>query len=158
MPKIELVNCHLTNSTIVCTGDARVGGLIGWTSGYNNQNDGPVDCNVTIKNCSVEDSNITANGSVGGIIGHAGANPATYHTVENCVVKNTNITSTDVGTWRNGVIVGTANVGEVTITNCTSTNNTVTQKNATNPNHELYGRFVPGNTGKLTINGVQITN
>lgn len=158
MPKIELVNCHLTNSTIVCTGDARVGGLIGWTSGYNNQNDGPVDCNVTIKNCSVENSSITANGSVGGIIGHAGANPATYHTIENCVVKNTKITSTDVGTWRTGVIVGTANVGEVTITNCTSTDNTVTQKNATNPSHELYGRFVPVNTGKLVIDGDQITN
>ena len=35
MPKIELNNCHLTDSTITSTGGARVGGLIGWTSGYN---------------------------------------------------------------------------------------------------------------------------
>ena len=33
MPRIELDNCHLKNSKIVSTGDARVGGLIGWTSG-----------------------------------------------------------------------------------------------------------------------------
>lgn len=160
MPRIELSNCHLTNSTIVSKGGARVGGLIGWTSGYNVSGNGPVDCNVIIKNCSVESSNITANGSAGGIIGHAGNNPATYHTIEGCKVENTNITSTDAATWRTGVIVGTANVGEVTITNCTSTNNTAKQESATetNPNHELYGRFVPGNTGKLTINGVQITN
>ena len=36
MPKIELVNCHLTNSTITSTAGARVGGLVGWSSGYNN--------------------------------------------------------------------------------------------------------------------------
>lgn len=161
MPKIELVNCHLTNSTIVCTGDARVGGLIGWTSGYDNQNNGAVDCNVTIKNCSVENSSITAKGAAGGIIGHAGANPATYHTIEGCKVTNTKITSTAANgkSWRIGVIVGTANVGEVTISSCTSTNNTLTQENASNPNHELYGRFVPsGANGKLVIDGVTITN
>ena len=43
MPKIELDNCHLTNSKITSTGGARVGGLIGWTSGYNKKDDGPVD-------------------------------------------------------------------------------------------------------------------
>ena len=47
MPKIELDNCHLTNSAITSTGGARVGGLIGWTSGYNKQDDGPVDTYIT---------------------------------------------------------------------------------------------------------------
>ena len=158
MPKIELVNCHLTNSTITSTAGARVGGLVGWTSGYNNPNDGPVDTYVTITNCSVENCEITSNGSVGGIIGHAGANPATYHSITGCTVKNTQLHSTDNGGWRVGVVVGTANVGEVTISNTTSTGNTLVQDGKTAPagQSELYGRFVPGTTGKLTIDGVAI--
>lgn len=159
MPKIELNNCKLTNSTITSTAGARVGGLIGWTSGYNNPNDGPVNTYITIKNCSVENCEITAKGSVGAIIGHAGANPATYHTIEGCTVSNTKLTSTDDGGWRVGVVVGTANVGEVTITGTTSSDNTLTQNGKTAPaGHELYGRFVPGDTGKLIIDGVAVVN
>ncbi len=158
MPKIELNNCHLTNSKITSTGGARVGGLIGWTSGYNNPNDGPVDTYITIENCSVENCEITANGSVGGIIGHAGANPATYHTIENCSVKNTELISTDDGGWKVGVVVGTANVGEVTIKNITESGNTLTQTDKTAPEGQskLFGRFVPGTKGKLTIDGISI--
>ena len=88
MPRIELVNCHLTNSTISSTGGARVGGLIGWTAGYNKQNDGPVDTYISIRNCSVESCSITAKGSVGGLIGHAGGNPATYHDIADCKLVN----------------------------------------------------------------------
>ena len=157
MPKIELNNCKLTNSTITSTGGARVGGLIGWTAGYNNPNDGPVDTYITIKNCSVESCTITAKGSVGAIIGHAGNNPATYHTIEDCTVSNTKLNSTDDGGWRVGVVVGTANVGEVTITGTTSSGNTLTQTGKTAPaGHELYGRFVPGDTGKLIIDGATV--
>ena len=159
MPKIELNNCHLTNSTITSDGGARVGGLIGWTAGYNNQNDGPVDTHITIKKCSVEDCKITAKGSVGAIIGHAGNNPATYHTIESCTVRNTELNSTVDGSWCVGVVVGTANVGEVTITGTTSSGNTLTQTGKTAPaGHELYGRFVPGDTGKLTIDGAAVVN
>ena len=158
MPKIELNNCKLTNSTITSTGGARVGGLIGWTAGYNNPNNGPVSTYITIKNCSVENCQITANGSVGAIIGHAGNNPATYHTIEDCTVSNTKLNSTDDGGWRVGVVVGTANVGEVTITGTTSSGNTLTQTGKTAPagQSELYGRFVPGDTGKLTIDGTEV--
>ena len=91
MPKIELVNCHLTGSTITSTAGARVGGLVGWSSGYNNPDNGPVDTYVTITKCSVDNCEITAKGSVGGIIGHAGANPATYHSITNCTVTNTKL-------------------------------------------------------------------
>lgn len=158
MPQIELNNCHLKSSTITSTGGARVGGLIGWTSGYNKQDDGPVDTHISITNCSVEDCTITAKGSVGAIIGHAGANPATYHTITGCTVKECALTSTDDGGWRVGVVVGTANVGEVTIKNITTDNNTVTQTGKTAPEGQsnLYGRFVPGQTGKLTLGDVQI--
>lgn len=155
MPTIELDNCHLTNSEIISTGGARVGGLIGWTSGYNKPNDGPVDTYIKITKCSVEGCTISAKGSVGGIIGHAGCNPATYHTISDCSVKNCVLTSTDDGGWRVGVVVGTANVGELTINNITESGNTITQTGKTAPEHSnLYGRFVPDTTGKLVIDGV----
>lgn len=154
MPTIELDNCHLTNSEMISTGGARVGGLIGWTSGYNNPNDGPVKTYIKINKCSVEDCKISAKGSVGGIIGHAGCNPATYHTISDCSVKNCVLTSTDDGGWRVGVVVGTANLGELTINNITESGNTITQTGKTAPGHSnLYGRFVPEATGKLVIDG-----
>lgn len=155
MPTIELDNCHLTNSEIISTGGARVGGLIGWTSGYNKPNDGPVDTYIKITKCSVEGCTISAKGSVGGIIGHAGCNPATYHTISDCSVKNCVLTSTDDGGWRVGVVVGTANVGKLTINNITESGNTITQTGKTAPEHSnLYGRFVPGTTGELVIDDV----
>lgn len=155
MPTIELDNCHLTNSEIISTGGARVGGLIGWTSGYNNPNDGSVDTYIKITKCSVEGCTISAKGSVGGIIGHAGCNPATFHTITDCAVKNCVLTSTDDGGWRVGVVVGTANVGKLTINNITESGNTITQTGKTAPEHSnLYGRFVPGTTGELVIDGV----
>lgn len=155
MPTIELDNCHLTNSEIISTGGARVGGLIGWTSGYNKPNDGPVDTYIKITKCSVEGCKISAKGSVGGIIGHAGCNPATYHTISDCTVKNCVLTSTDDGGWRVGVVVGTANVGKLTINKITESGNTITQTGKTAPEHSnLYGRFVPDTTGELVIDGV----
>lgn len=155
MPTIELDNCHLTNSEIISTGGARVGGLIGWTSGYNKPNDGPVNTYIKITKCSVEECKLEAKGSVGGIIGHAGCNPATFHTITDCAVKNCVINSTDDGGWRVGVVVGTANVGELTINNITESGNTITQTGKTAPEHSiLYGRFVPGTTGKLVIDDV----
>ena len=155
MPKIELDNCHLTNSEMISTGGARVGGLIGWTSGYNNPNDGPVKTYIKITKCSVEGCTISAKGSVGGIIGHAGSNPATYHTISDCSVKNCDLTSTDDDDWRVGVVVGTANVGKLTINKITESGNTITQTGKTAPGHSnLYGRFVPGTTGELVIDGV----
>lgn len=160
MPKIELDNCHLTDSKITSTGGARVGGLIGWTSGYNKENDGPVDTYITVKDCSVENTEITANGSVGGIIGHAGCNPATFHTFNSNAVTNCTLNSTDNGGWRVGVVVGTANVGEISIANTTESNNTLTQTGKTFPGGQsnLYGRFVPNTTGKLVIDGVPVFN
>ncbi|MDY5899841.1 MAG: ZmpA/ZmpB/ZmpC family metallo-endopeptidase-related protein, partial [Candidatus Limisoma sp.] len=158
MEKIELTNCHVKNTTLTSTCGSRVGGIIGWTAGYNNPNDGPVDTYVTIKNCSVIGCTLESNGSVGGIYGHAGNNPATFSTVENCTVQNCNLISTDNGGWRVGVVVGTANVGQMTINNITESGNTLTQTGKTAPAHSnLYGRFVPGSTGKLTIDGVVIT-
>ncbi|MBR5133818.1 MAG: hypothetical protein IKV29_06920, partial [Alistipes sp.] len=160
MAVITLENCHLKNSSIITPNDgaaeSRIGGLVGWTSGYNNQNDGPVDTFVTIKNCSVIGCALKGFGSIGAICGHAGANAATYTTIENCTVKDNTLASTDDGGWRVGVVVGTANVGELTISNITESGNTLTQTGKTAPvgfMRNLYGRAVLGTTGKLTIDG-----
>ncbi len=158
MTKIALINCHLKNSKVTGGSGSRTGGLLGWTAGYSKVNDGPVKTYVTIEDCSVVGCTITCDGSVGGIYGHAGNNDWTYSTVKNCVVKNNTLNSTDDGGWRVGVVVGTANVGEVTIENITEFGNTLTQTGKTAPagQSNLYGRFVPGTTGKLTIDGVAI--
>ena len=155
MTRIELDNCHLKNSKIVSTGGARVGGLIGWTSGYNNPNNGPVDTKVTLTNCSVENVTIEAKGSVGGLIGHAGANPATYHTITGCTVKDSTLKCTETGkSWRVGDLVGTANVGQVTVDATTSASqNTLTQENADpqEPEDSIFGRKEVGKAGLVII-------
>ena len=159
MAKIELTNCHLLDSTVTGGAGSRTGGLIGWTAGYNNVNDGPVKTYVTIDNCSVVGCTIQCDGSVGGINGHAGNNAWTYTTIKNCTVQNNILNSTDDGEWRTGVVVGTANVGEVTISNITESGNTLTQTGKTAPEgfkRNYYGRFVPGTTGKLTIDGEEV--
>ena len=155
MPRIELDNCHLKNSKIVSTGDARVGGLIGWTSGYNKPNDGPVDTKVTLTNCSVENVTIEAKGSVGGLIGHAGANPATYHTITGCTVKDSTLKCTETGkSWRVGDLVGTANVGQITVDAATSASkNILTQENASTqkPEGNIFGRDAVNDTGLVIV-------
>jgi len=159
METITLDNCHFTNSTL---SGSRTGGLVGWTSGYSNENDGPVKTYVTIKNCSVVGVKINATGSAAAINGHAGASDWTYTTIENCTVKDCTINSTDDGDWHTGVVVGTANVGEVTINNITESGNTLTQTVKEAPTtgfkRNYYGRFVGGSTGKLIIDGCAIAN
>lgn len=154
MTEVTLTNCHLKDSTL--TG-SRTGGLVGWTSGYSKKDDGPVKSYITIEDCSVTGCTITGT-SVGAINGHAGASDWTYTTIKNCTISDNQLNSIDDGGWRVGVVVGTANVGEVTISGITESGNTLTQTGKTAPagQSNLYGRFVPGSTGKLVINGVAI--
>ena len=153
MQVVTLENCHLVNSTV---SGGRVGGLLGWCSGYSNENDGPVKTYVTITNCSVEGCTINGAGSAGGIAGHPGASDYTYTTIENCVVKNTNIVSTETGSWRTGAVIGTANNGHIEIKNVVVENATLTQNGVVAQDVVLYGRFVPSGTGTLVIDGVKI--
>ena len=163
MDEITLINCHLKKSTIITPNDgaaeSRIGGLVGWTAGYNKQNDGPVDSYITIKNCSVTGCTIKGAGSIGGICGHAGANAATFTKIENCTVTGNTLVSTDDGDWRVGAIVGTANNGQCEINNITVSGNTISQvgKTAEVYQSEIYGRFVPAGTGTLKINGTYVS-
>ena len=163
MAEITLINCHLLNSSIITPNDganeSRIGGLVGWTSGYSNQNDGPVKTYVNIKDCSVVGCTLKGFGSIGGICGHAGASDWTYTTIENCTVKNNNLISTDDGSWRVGVAVGTANVGEVIVNNLTESGNTLTQGSLVAPTgvRSYAGRLALGTTGSFVVDGVAIT-
>lgn len=141
---IELDNCHLVRSTL--TG-SRTGGLIGWTAGYNNTNDGAVKSYIDIKNCSVDGCTITGSGTVGGIIGQAGANAWTFQTLENCEVNNTSLISTSSSDKGIGTMIGTANVGEITLVNCKSLG--VTETGADPVTDKIYGRLALGETGKI---------
>ena len=155
MELITLEKCHLKDSTI---SGSRTGGLIGWTSGYNKVNDGPVDTDITVSGCTVTGCTINGSGSVGGIIGHSGANPATYTTITGCTVSNNILSSTDDGGWRVGAVVGTCNVGETRIIDTVSTENTLSQTGKDVPAYQsdMFGRLVAGDTGLLTIDGVYI--
>lgn len=156
MQQISLVNCHLVGSKL---SGSRTGGLIGWTSGYNAVNDGPVKTQIIVRDCTVENCEITGSGSVGGIIGHSGANAWTYTTIENCKIINTKLVSNDDGGVKVGAIVGTANVGETTINHCTwDADTTMVQEKANSTvENKAYGRAVLDTTGKLVIDGVSIT-
>ena len=155
MTRIELDNCHLKNSKIVSTGGARVGGLIGWTSGYNKPNDGPVDTKVTLTNCSVENVTIEAKGSVGGLIGHAGANPATYHTITGCTVKDSTLKCTETEkSWRVGGLVGTANVGQITVDAASSASGNTLKQNSSaseEASDKILGRDAVNDTGLVIV-------
>lgn len=132
-------NCHVINAKLNA-GNTRVGALVGYLIG-----------GAEIKNCSVEDCELSAKGSVAAIIGHH-ANQSAYlqnTLVENCTVKNNELTAIDSG-WRVGTVIGTV-AGNINISNCVSTGNRLVQEGNTNPNHELFGRI--SNTGTLKLNG-----
>ena len=163
MNEITLINCHLINSTIITPNDgadeSRLGGLVGWTSGYSNVNDGPVKTYVNIRNCSVVGCTLKGGNSTGGICGHAGASDWTYTTIENCTVKNNTIISTNSSSWRVGVVVGTANVGQVVVNNLIESGNTLTQGALVAPTgvRSYVGRLALNATGTFVVDGVAIT-
>ena len=141
---VEMKNCHFVRSTL--TG-SRTGGLIGYTAGYNNTNDGAVKSYVSIVDCSVDNCQITGNGTVGGIIGQAGANAWTFQTLESCEVNNTKLVSTASSNKGIGTMIGTANVGEITFIDCKSIG--VVEQGADTVTDTIYGRLALGTTGKI---------
>ncbi len=140
---VVLNNCKLVNSTVECT-DGYAGGLIGYTS-----------TPATITGCSVTGCSITGGNSSGAIAGQFAASA----TVSNCTVTGTTVDyangdDVDTDSWRVGVVVGTANVGTVTMTNITESGNTLKQGAVVAPEHSnLYGRSL-GNG--ITLDGKAI--
>ncbi len=99
---VTLDDCHLVNSTVVCT-DGYAGGLVGYVSSAS-----------TFTNCSVTDNCvIKGNKSVGAILGHGGANV----TVKDCTVTDNTIEETLEGRDSAGAasIVGRISGGTLTL-------------------------------------------
>jgi len=143
---ITIKNCVVKNCTVKSAKYAAA--FVGYTAGYNVVNNGPVYSDVLIENCSVIGGSITGGGSTGAAIGHAGGNVDTTSTVTGLKVDGVAINGEDAD--HTGIVVGTANVGDTVINGTVYTGVTGNYNTAT----VLYGRFVPGTTGTLTIDGV----
>lgn len=143
---ITIDNCKVIYSNIENT-SGWTGGFVGYTAGYNVVNNGPVYTTVTITNSDFSNNIITGTGSVGGFVGHAGGNPDSTTKMKNVLVLDNAINGEN--TNKTGLIVGTAHVGTTIIDDYTIYGNTILGSSSNN----LYGRFVPGATGKLIING-----
>ena len=142
---ITITSCEVINCTIESVKYAAA--FVGYTAGYNKQNDGPVYSDVTITDCSVNGGSITGGGSTGAAIGHAGGNVDTTNTISDLNVDGVSINGEDKE--HTGIVVGTANVGKTYI-------NKVSYQNISGNYNTLYGRFVPGTTGELKIDGVSV--
>ena len=128
-------NCHLVNSTV--NGNERAAGLIGYTSGDQ----------LSIINCTVENCNIKATGSTGGLVAHTQSTVSIVYSK----VENSTIESTEDRTGKAAIaggVIGTI-VGTTTFDNVTVSGNTVTNNGAT-PYSEKVGRVV--SPGTLTEN------
>ncbi len=95
-----LTNCHVLNSVIGSSSDYYAGGLVGYWGG---------NSTLTVDGCSVINTKITAESSVGGMVGHA------YDglTILNSKVGGNTITSTDaeVRPDKAGAVIGRNNGG-----------------------------------------------
>ncbi len=146
---ILMDNVKITNSTI--EGAYYAGGFVGYTSGYGNDNNGPVNASHNFTDCSIKNSKVTAHGSsAGGLIGHCGSNAATTTRINNFTTTGTDVAGKDAA--HTGTLIGTANLGIVYFDGSIdgTTPDTTTIQN-------YIGRFVPDTTGKLVINGSETT-
>jgi len=146
--EIIISDCHVKNCTV--ESEKYAAAFVGYTAGWNVVNDGPVYSDVLIENCSVIGGSITGKGSAGVAVGHSSGNDDTTTTITNLTVDGVAINGEDAA--HTGIVVGTAHIGDTVI-------NKVTYQNVTgnyNPATVLYGRFVPGTTGALEINGTSL--
>ena len=120
-----------------------MGGIIGYTN----------SAEVLIQDCSVRGCKLTG-ASTGGIVGHASASQGRKTNIVDCFVEDTVICCTEENAdWRVGEILGTANQGQVTVSNPMVSGNTLEQ-NAEKPESDepdsyrtLYGRYKPAKAG-----------
>ncbi len=138
---INMTNVTIDGATI--GGAEYVGGFVGYTSGYGVDTNGPVNASHNFINCTIKNSTLTSStdGSVGGLIGHAGSNPATTTRVNGFTYSGLALKN-DSRPDKTGNMIGTANVGVVYIND-----------EDIDVTYDI-GRFVPSTTGKLFINGV----
>ncbi len=143
---INMEDVTIDGATV--SGAEFIGGFVGYTSGYGVDTNGPVNASHNFTNCTIKNATLTSStdGSVGGLIGHAGSNPATTTRINGFTYESLTMSQTNANRpEKTGNMIGTANVGVVYITDADID---VTKD---------IGRFVPGTTGKLVINEVEQT-
>ncbi len=145
---INMEDVTINNAAI--SGAEFIGGFAGYTSGYGNDSDGPVNASHNFTNCTITNSKLTSStdGSVGGLIGHAGSNPATTTRIGGFKYENLTLSQNEARTDKLGYMIGTANVGIVYIADDIAVENSA--------EIGYIGRFVPNGTGKLVINEKEI--
>ncbi len=144
---INMTDVTIDGATI--GGAEYIGGFVGYTSGYGVDTNGPVNASHNFTNCTIKNATLTSNkdGSIGGLIGHAGSNPATTTRINGFTYENLTLSQSETRLEKQGYMIGTANVGVVYVTD-----DDITADNLS----DYIGRFVPQGTGKLVINGQEI--
>lgn len=136
-------NCHVANCSLTA-GDTRAAAIVGYWIGGGE-----------IKNCTVDNFEVSAKGSAAGIVGHR-APQGGYEaeaTIVDCSVTNSTIKAKDDG-WRIGTAIGTSATGTVTVERFTASNNTLQQTKTdgspeTDPGHPIYGRTTTGGSVEI---------
>lgn len=152
-------NCHIVDSEITSTG-SYAGGFVAYAAGYNDQNDGPVFCTVTIKDCSVKNSSITGGNSTGSLMGHATGSAWTLVNVDDTEVSGNTIICTGDSKVKAGALFGTVGAagqesygqtggivvgGDTVVKGNTMTSNGVASE-------QIFGR-IGSSGGALTVTG-----
>lgn len=133
---VTLTNCHVKDSSIAITNETD-GGYAGAFIGYNSGN------NIKLQSCSAENVEITsAEGSVGGVIGHSSGFEAADIILEEVNVTNNSERDEDAKS-KAGIFVGTINGEPVSVAGLEYSDCTAVQ-NGTAPDSRLVGRFVNG--------------
>ena len=101
----KIINVSLLNSSVI--GGHWTGGLVGYATGYDDPDNGPVLEKFTVENCTVERCTIKGKGSVGALVAHAAGNNATLWEVENFTSKDNTLLNTASKTDRTGALIGT---------------------------------------------------
>lgn len=148
---VSISGCSIVNSKLD-TGeqDVRVGALIGHfsTSGTGE------GYKLSISSCIIEDIDLKAKGSVGGVIGQLQVGTVDSASIKDVIVSSCTFVSTDDGAWRVGGFIGTLDGGGiVTVNGCQMNTVTLTQQDGTSTGVDQFGRIYNDN-GKIIIDGV----
>lgn len=142
---VTISNCKAEDCTV--SSEKYAAAFVAYTSGYRLKD---TITTIEIAGCSVIGGSITGKGSTGAAIGHSGSTAETINNITDLTVKNVAINGEDAE--HTGIAVGTANTGITNISN-------VSVEGVTgnfNPEHQIYGRAVLNDTGKLNIDGTEI--
>ena len=134
---ISFENCHIVNTSV--NGGHWAGGFYGIAGGYSGS-DGPVEMEITAKNCSVNGLTVNSKGSVGGFAGHAINDTNTNLSIDSLTFTNVNVTSEETDSVKAGVVFGTLGCGPITVDDLTleGTNSAIC------------------NSGSLTVDGAEV--